>query len=87
MLPEIAATPKDNPRPRVPAGSVGIAGKQTGVHPIQSPGGWQLIGRTPLLLFNPNRQRPSLLQAGDQVRFVPITEKQFEKKKEVANGH
>ena len=81
MNPTIAAPRKDKPRPRVPAGSVGIAGKQTGVYPIQTPGGWQLIGQTPLSLFNPYRDRPSLLQPGDQVRFVAITEKQFEKKK------
>ncbi|PSR57426.1 kinase inhibitor [Adhaeribacter arboris] len=87
MAPEIAAPRKDKPRAKVPAGSVGIAGKQTGVYPIQSPGGWQLIGRTPLLLFNPHRDQPSLLQAGDVIRFVAITEKQFEKKKAVANGH
>ncbi|QMU29965.1 5-oxoprolinase subunit PxpB [Adhaeribacter radiodurans] len=87
MTPEIAAPRKDKPRAKVPAGSVGIADRQTGVYPIQSPGGWQLIGRTPLLLFNPHRDPPSLLQAGDMIRFVAITEKQFEKKKALANGH
>jgi len=86
MVPEIATPRKEKPRARVPAGSVGIAGKQTGVYPIQSPGGWQLIGRTPLLLFNPHRERPSLLEAGDSIRFVSISEKQFEKKKEAAHG-
>ena len=83
MAPEIATPRKDKPRTKVPAGSVGIAGKQTGVYPIQSPGGWQLIGQTPMVLFNPHRDRPSLLKAGDLIRFVPISEKQFEKKKEV----
>ncbi|QNF33934.1 5-oxoprolinase subunit PxpB [Adhaeribacter swui] len=87
MSPDIAAPRKDKPRAKVPAGSVGIAGKQTGVYPIQSPGGWQLIGRTPLQLFNPHRDQPSLLQAGDMIRFVAITEKQFEKKRGAANGH
>ncbi|RDC63974.1 5-oxoprolinase subunit PxpB [Adhaeribacter pallidiroseus] len=87
MNPAIAAPRKDKPRPRVPAGSVGIAGKQTGVYPIQTPGGWQLIGQTPLLLFNPHRDRPSLLQPGDQVQFVAITEKQFTKKKEATHEH
>ncbi|PIQ20657.1 MAG: kinase inhibitor [Cytophagales bacterium CG18_big_fil_WC_8_21_14_2_50_42_9] len=82
MAPEIATPRKEKPRARVPAGSVGIAGKQTGVYPIQSPGGWQLIGRTPLLLFSPHRDKPSLLEAGDSIRFVPISEKQFDKIKE-----
>ena len=84
MSSEIATPRKDKPRAKVPAGSVGIAGKQTGVYPIQSPGGWQLIGRTPLSLFNAHRNQPSLLKAGDQIRFVPISEKQFDKKKEAA---
>ena len=59
------------PRERVPAGTVGIAGLQTGVYPVDSPGGWQLIGHTQTVMFDPNRERPSLLAAGDLVRFVP----------------
>jgi KipI family sensor histidine kinase inhibitor len=59
------------PRERVPAGSVGIAGLQTGVYPVESPGGWQLIGHTTTVMFDPAREKPSLLQAGDLVRFVP----------------
>ena len=59
------------PRERVPAGSVGIAGEQTGVYPISTPGGWQLIGRTDVLMFDTTREQPSLLNAGDLVRFVP----------------
>jgi inhibitor of KinA len=59
------------PRERVPAGSVGIAGEQTGVYPVDSPGGWQLIGRTATSMFDPNRQPASLLAAGEGVRFVP----------------
>jgi len=59
------------PRERVPAGSVGIAGEQTGVYPIESPGGWQLIGRTSTLMFDPLRNPASLLAAGEGVRFVP----------------
>ena len=59
------------PRERVPAGSVGIAGEQTGVYPIESPGGWQLIGRTSTLMFDPLRDPASLLAAGEGVRFVP----------------
>ena len=61
------------PRERVPAGSVGIAGLQTGVYPVDSPGGWQLIGRTDTVMFDPNRARPSLLAPGDAVRFVAVT--------------
>jgi KipI family sensor histidine kinase inhibitor len=60
------------PRVKIPAGSVGIAGQQTGVYPIESPGGWQVIGRTPLKLFDPRRDPPVLIQAGDVVQFVPI---------------
>jgi KipI family sensor histidine kinase inhibitor len=59
------------PRERVPAGSVGIAGEQTGVYPISTPGGWQLIGRTDAVMFDTAREQPSLLNAGDLVRFVP----------------
>jgi inhibitor of KinA len=86
MNDRIAAARKDKPRSKVPAGSVGIAGKQTGIYPISSPGGWQLIGRTPLVLFDPRRESPSLLQAGDHIRFVPITEKEFEQRKEETHG-
>jgi inhibitor of KinA len=86
MNDRIAAARKDKPRAKVLAGSVGIAGKQTGIYPIASPGGWQLIGRTPLVLFDPRRQPPSLLQAGDHIRFVPITEKEYELRKEEAHG-
>ena len=68
----IAAPRHRIPRERVPVGSVGIAGLQTGVYPVESPGGWQLIGRTATLMFDPNRDRPSLLAAGDVVRFVPV---------------
>lgn len=68
----IAAPRKTVPRPLVPAGSVGIAGNQTGIYPAPSPGGWQIIGRTPLVLFDPNRRPPNLLSPGDWVRFVPV---------------
>jgi len=69
----IAAPRHRVPRERVPAGSVGIAGEQTGVYPVASPGGWQLIGRTSSVMFDPARTRPSLLAPGDLVRFVPLT--------------
>ena len=64
-------TPRlDSPRTRIPAGSVGIGGQQTGVYPVESPGGWRIIGRTPMKLFDPDR--PPLYGAGDMIRFVPI---------------
>lgn len=72
-LPESLAQPRHNsPRLQVPAGSVGIAGGQTGVYSVSSPGGWQIIGRTPLRLFRPDSDRPFLLAPGDTVKFVPI---------------
>ena len=63
------------PRERVPTGSVGIAGEQTGVYPVSSPGGWQLIGRTSCVMFDAGRQTPSLLSPGDLVRFVPAVDR------------
>lgn len=79
------ATPRrDSPRARVPAGSVGIAGEQTGIYPLDTPGGWQIIGRTPLQLFKPDTSPPSLLNAGDTVRFVPISAQEFEARAKVA---
>lgn len=77
-LDERIATPRlKTPRKKVPAGSVGIAGKQTGIYPIESPGGWRLIGRTPLRLFDYKKDPPTLLLPGDRVKFVPIDEKEF----------
>ncbi|WP_432701042.1 5-oxoprolinase subunit PxpB [Kluyvera cryocrescens] len=74
-LPSQLAMPRRaEPRVQVPAGSVGIGGVQTGVYPLATPGGWQLIGRTPLALFSPNREEPILLRPGDTVRFVPQKE-------------
>jgi inhibitor of KinA len=75
----ISAPRLDTPRERIPAGSVGIAGTQTGVYPIETPGGWRLIGRTPLRLFDPVRDPPSLLQAGDRVRFMAIDTKEYDR--------
>ena len=74
MDPRLATPRRKEPRIRIPAGSVGIAGNQTGVYPIESPGGWQLIGRTPLRLFDLGSDPPILLQAGRSIRFVPIDE-------------
>lgn len=75
---ELQQPRKSSPRSRVPAGSVGIAGMQTGIYPFSSPGGWQLIGRSPVVLFDVRQEEPSLLQAGDEVRFIPIDKKQLE---------
>ncbi|PYT74291.1 MAG: hypothetical protein DMG39_03575 [Acidobacteria bacterium] len=66
-----------SPRKRVPAGSVGIAGNQTGVYPFETPGGWRLLGRTPLAMFRTDREDLSLLSIGDHVRFVPISRESF----------
>jgi len=69
------ATPRlESPRKKVPAGSVGIGGDQTGIYPIESPGGWRIIGRTPLKLFDVEKDPPVLLKPGDKVRFIPIIE-------------
>ncbi len=72
-LPEALATPRlATPRLRVPPGSVGIAGAQTGVYALETPGGWRIIGRTNVRLFDPSREAPFFLHAGDRVRFVPL---------------
>ena len=85
---ERIATPRlETPRLKVPAGSVGIAGKQTGIYPLESPGGWRLIGRTPLRLFDPSKEPPTLLQPGDRIRFVPIGEEKFNELYKVEWGH
>ena len=73
MPPAIAAPRRATPRTLVPAGSVAVAGNQTGVYPLASPGGWQIIGRTPLALFDPQRTPPALLSIGDGLRFVETT--------------
>lgn len=82
------ATPRlQTPRVLIPAGSVGIAGKQTGIYPIDSPGGWQLIGRTPVKLYDSQRETPILLDAGLRIRFVPINAEEYKRiAKEVENG-
>ncbi len=65
------------PRTRLEAGSVGIGGEQTGIYPLPSPGGWQIIGRTPLRPYDPDREQPILYAAGDYLRFVPITVEEY----------
>ncbi|WP_429082596.1 5-oxoprolinase subunit PxpB [Aeromonas bivalvium] len=72
LAPALAVPRRREPRLRVPAGSVGIGGAQTGIYPAASPGGWQLIGRTDLTLFDPRRDEPSYLLPGDRARFVPL---------------
>lgn len=77
-LPEQLQTPRlAAPRRTVPAGSVGIAGSQTGVYPISTPGGWRLLGRTPVAMFQPDRAAMSLLSIGDRVKFVAISREKF----------
>jgi inhibitor of KinA len=77
-LPKKLATPRrDVPRKEIPPGAVGIGGAQTGIYPLRSPGGWNLIGRTPLRLFNPGKNPPTLLQSGDRVRLRAITRDEF----------
>lgn len=78
-LPEQIATPRrSSPRAAVPAGTVGIGGSQTGAYPLVSPGGWNLIGRTPCRIFDIARDEPTLLATGDRVRFRPITRAEFD---------
>ena len=77
-LPDRLATPRlQSPRKQVPRGSLGIAGNQTGIYPFSTPGGWRLLGRTPLEIFRPDRANMSLLSIGDRVRFVPIPAERF----------
>jgi len=79
-VPEKIAVPRlQAPRRVVPAGSVGIAGKQTAVYPFATPGGWVLIGRTPVAVFRPNRKPMQLISIGDQVKFRPISAEEFRK--------
>jgi inhibitor of KinA len=77
LSPELRIPRREQPRTRVPAGSVAIGGEQTGVYPLESPGGWHVIGRTPLRMFNPERSDPFLLHPGDRVLFAPIDAERF----------
>jgi len=79
-LPSKLATPRrSTPRKEIPAGSVAIGGAQTGIYPVKSPGGWNVIGRTPLRLFDPQKDPPALLRAGNRVRFRAISRDEFER--------
>ena len=87
MSSRISTPRRETPLLRIPDGSVGIAEKQTGIYPAESPGGWQIIGRTPLKLFNQNSEPPALLQAGNFLTFVSITPEKFtEIKKAIEQG-
>jgi inhibitor of KinA len=79
MDPRLACPRLASPRARLPAGSVAIGGEQTGIYPVDSPGGWRILGRTPLRLFDPapGARRPFLLAPGDGVRFVPVDAERF----------
>jgi inhibitor of KinA len=78
-LPKKLATPRRvTPRKEIPGGSVAIGGAQAGIYPQRSPGGWNVIGRTPLRLFDPQKDPPALLRSGDRVRFRPIKQDEFE---------
>ena len=74
---EIVTPRRKTPRTHVPAGSVGIAQKQTGIYPVASPGGWQIIGRTPMRLFDPKGQPPCFIEMGDRIKFNVITEQEL----------
>ena len=74
---KLTAPRKQNPRAAIPQGSVGIAGRQTGIYPLETPGGWQIVGRTPLRLFDAGRPQPSLLKAGDKIKFQVISLTEF----------
>jgi inhibitor of KinA len=83
----IAMPRRATPRVRVPSGSVGIAGIQTGIYPAETPGGWQLIGRTPIRPFDPSRPDPFLMKAGDAVQFYPIDRAEFDRRMPGATAH
>lgn len=87
MSPRLETPRKTTPAKAIHAGSVGIAGKQTGIYPFETPGGWQIIGRTPLPLFNLNNNPPSLLNAGDIVQFYPITIDDFKEMEEIHHDY
>ena len=87
-LDERIHTPRlPTPRVRIEAGSVGIGGAQTGIYPLDSPGGWNLMGMTPVKTYDPNREKPILVEAGDYIRFVPVDEAEYDRiKAEVTAG-
>ena len=87
MDPKLETPRLSQPRQLIPAGSVGIGGSQTGLYPLDSPGGWRLIGRSPVRPYDPRRKEPILYRAGDRIRFVPIDGKEYAKiEKAAAKG-
>ena len=87
MDPRIATPRLSSPRTLIPAGSVGIAGEQTGTYPSDSPGGWQIIGRTPVTMYDMSKAQAALLNAGDYVRYVPIDESEFHRIKSLGSDY
>lgn len=87
MDPRIATPRLSSPRTLIPAGSVGIAGEQTGTYPSDSPGGWQIIGRTPVTMYDMSKAQAALLNAGDYVRYVPIDESEFHRIKTLGTNY
>ena len=87
MDPRIATPRLSSPRTLIPAGSVGIAGEQTGTYPSDSPGGWQIIGRTPVTMYDISKEQAALLSAGDYVRYVPIDEAEYNRVKALGSDY
>lgn len=87
MDPRIATPRLSSPRTLIPAGSVGIAGEQTGTYPSDSPGGWQIIGRTPVTMYDMSKEQAALLSAGDYVRYVPIDEAEYNRIKSLCGDY
>ena len=87
MDPRIATPRLSSPRTLIPAGSVGIAGEQTGTYPSDSPGGWQIIGRTPVTMYDMSKKKAALLSAGDYVRYVPIDEQEYNRIKALGGDY
>lgn len=87
MDPRIATPRLSSPRTLIPAGSVGIAGEQTGTYPSDSPGGWQIIGRTPVTMYDMSKAQAALLKAGDYVRYVSIDESEFHRIKALGTDY
>ena len=87
MDPSIATPRLSSPRTLIPAGSVGIAGEQTGTYPSDSPGGWQIIGRTPVTMYDMSKEQAALLSAGDYVRYVPIDEAEYNRIKSLGGDY
>ena len=87
MDPRIATPRLSSPRTLIPAGSVGIAGEQTGTYPSDSPGGWQIIGRTPVTMYDMSKEQAALMSAGDYVRYVPIDEAEYNRIKALGSDY